>query len=87
MSLQTLSATKARNNFFDLLDQVLLGKSFVVERNDKPVAMISNIKAQTDLKQLKIALKITRGILSKTAYAGKDNVLRSKKAKRFLGNW
>jgi prevent-host-death family protein len=87
MNLSTLSATKARNNFFDLLNQVMMGKSFVVERNDKPVAMITSIKAKTDVAKLKRALKASKGIVSKDAYALEDNPLRRLRAKKFLGNW
>lgn len=87
MNLQTLSATKARNNFFDILDQVLQGKSFVVERNEKPVAMISHVESGTDIKKLKKVLKFTKGIFSDDDYIDDDNILRNKKANKFLGSW
>jgi|SRR3989344_2828614 len=87
MSMITLSATKARNNFFDVLNQVMMGQSIVVERNDKPIAMITSVKPKTDLIKLTKALKASKGIVKENAYKPSDNLLRKAQASNYLGKW
>lgn len=57
MNTQVLSATKARNNFFQLLDQAHLeNKTFIIKKGNIPVAQISppssKTQAKTNWKQL-----------------------------------
>lgn len=85
MNTIRLSATSARNNFFDLLNQVLLGKKFIIERDNKEVAIIMPRTYKTDWKGLLKASKAIKGILPH--YQVDDNPLRRKGAKQFLGKW
>lgn len=81
-----VSATKARNNFFELLNQVSLGDTeVIIEKDSKEVAVISPKKAKTDWKALLKASKAAHGILKD--YDPKDNPLRRPGAKNFLGRW
>ena len=65
MNTIRVSATKARNNFFELLNQVALGDTeVVIERDTKEVAVLSPSKEQNiDWKAFKKALKEAHGIL------------------------
>ena len=65
MALIKVSATHARNNFFELLNQVALGNTeVVIEKDKKEIAVISPKKATgTDLKALDKASKAVHGIL------------------------
>lgn len=83
MNTIRVSATKARNNFFTLLNQVALGAQVIVEKDNKEVAVISSRKRGTDLQGLIKASEAAWGILKD--YDPKDNPLRRKGAKNFLG--
>ncbi len=63
MNTITVSATKARNNFFELLNQVAGGKEVVIEKDKKIVAVLKSQKQETDWKALRKTLDATRGIL------------------------
>ena len=76
MNTITVSATKARQEFFDLLIQVAAGNSFVIKKDDKDVAFVSPIKKGTDLVGLKKAMDALHGVakdfdLSKSPLRGK----------------
>ena len=76
MQTITWSATKARNQFFDLLTQVAMGRSFVVKKDEKEVALVSPINTGIDLVGLKKASAALHGIakdfdLSKSSLRGK----------------
>lgn len=85
MNTLKVSATKARNNFFDLLNQVTMGVEVVIEKDNKEVAIISSKKMKTDLKGLLKASRRARGILKD--YDPEDHPLRRKGATNFLGKW
>lgn len=86
MSMIKVSATSARNNFFELLNQVALGTLVIIEKDKKEVAIISPAKKGTDLKGLIRASEKARGIF--TDYnVERDNPLRRKGAADFLGRW
>lgn len=85
MNTIKISATKARNNFFELLNQVALGKHVIIERDNKEVAMLSPKEKKTDLKALLKASKKVHGIWKD--YDPEDNPLRRKGAADFLGKW
>lgn len=85
MNTLRVSATKARNNFFELLNQVAAGKSVIIERDSKEVAIISQKSAEFDWVHLKKISKRTKGILKN--YDPDDNPLRRKGAADFLGKW
>lgn len=81
-----VSATSARNNFFELLNQVAAGTQVVIEKDKKEVALISPTEKGTDLKGLMEASKRARGIF-KDYDVERDNPLRRKGAADFLGRW
>ncbi|PIV08032.1 hypothetical protein COS52_04820 [Candidatus Roizmanbacteria bacterium CG03_land_8_20_14_0_80_39_12] len=85
MNTIRLSATSARNNFFELLNQVALGKHVIIERDNKEVAIISPKKKKMDWKAFLKAAKAARGILKN--YDPMDNPLRRPGASDFLGKW
>jgi prevent-host-death family protein len=64
MSTLRLSATSARNKFFELLNQVALGNQVIIERDNKEVAILSPKTTKVDWKALREALKEAKGILS-----------------------
>lgn len=84
MQTITWSATKARNEFFDLLNWVSSGKTVMIEKDKKliatvvPVAKIGRNKGL--LKDLNLASK---GFF----YSKLDNPLRKKGSGDFLGRW
>lgn len=80
-----ISATKARNEFFNLLNQVASGKQFVIKRDNEEVAMLSPKKKQIDWKDFRKASEAARGILKD--YNPEDNPLRKKGSTDFLGKW
>ncbi len=85
MNTLRVSATKARNNFFELLNQVAMGKSVIIERDSEEVAVISSKKRGFDREALLKASKKVHGIWKD--YDPEDNPLRRKGAASFLGKW
>ena len=84
MNTIRVSATKARNNFFQLLDKVAAGASVVVEKDSKEVAEIVSRKRNVNNKGLMKALrKAAKGFV----YSEKNNPLRRPGATSFLGRW
>lgn len=76
MQTITVSATKARQEFFDLLIQVAAGKSFIIKKDNLEVARVTPISRGTDLVGLKKAMDAIHGIakdfdLSKSPLRGK----------------
>lgn len=57
-----ISATKARNEFFSLLNQVASGKQFVIKKDNEEVAILSPKQQKTDIKALIRASKAVHGI-------------------------
>ena len=85
MNTIRVSATKARNNFFELLNQVAMGKSVIIERDSKEVAVLSTKKSGFDREALLKASKKIRGIFKD--YDLQDSPLRRKGAWPTLGKW
>lgn len=85
MSLIKVSATHARNNFFELLNQVAMGTEVVIEKDSKEVAVMSPKKQVIDWVALKKASKAVHGIWKD--YDPEDNPLRRKNAWPRLGKW
>lgn len=89
MQIIKVSATHARNNFFELLNWVQSGKQVVVEKDKKEVAVISAKLQKTDLRGLDKAMKAIHGIgsdfdLSKSPLRGE----RSRKwLKKLRKSW
>lgn len=85
MNITRVSATKARNNFFTLLDQVSQGVQIIIEKDGRETAIILPRQNTTNWKNL---LKVSR----ETAGIDKDflkegSLLREKGAGIFLGSW
>ena len=85
MNTLTVSATHARNNFFELLNLVISGKSIVVRKDTKEVAELIPRKKNTDWQALLQASAASHGILKKMSM--KDSPLRRPGAWRSLGTW
>lgn len=85
MNTIKISATKARNNFFELLNQVAYGTKVIIEKDSKEVAILTSSKVKTDWKGLWKATKESHGILKD--YNPQDNPLRRPGAANFLGRW
>jgi prevent-host-death family protein len=86
MNTIRVSATKARNNFFQLLDQVAAGKEVIIEKDKKEVARLQPAKKQINWKRLLAASEKVHGIWKDEPYDPEDNPLRRKGAKDFLYN-
>ncbi len=86
MSIIKVSATHARNNFFELLNQVALGAEVVIEKDKKEVAVLSPKKQTVDWAALKKASKAAHGIL-KDYDPKRDNPFYGKNAWPNLGKW
>jgi len=85
MSIIRVSATAARNRFFDLLNQVMLGTQVIIERDSKEVAVLS--KKQTfDWVAFRKAAKKSQGIL-KDYTIDELLPLRKKGAWKNWGKW
>lgn len=82
MQTITVSATKARNEFFDLLTQVAMGKSFIVKKDEKEVAMVSPISSGTNLVGLKKAMDACDGIMKDFDLS--KSPLRNKSARAWM---
>ncbi len=85
MNTIRVSATSARNNFFELLNKVALGTQVIIERDAKEVALLSPKRYKLDKAALLKASKKVRGIWKD--YDPEDNPLRRKGAADFLGRW
>lgn len=85
MNTIRVSATAARNNFFELLDKVAIGARVIVEKDYKEIAEIIPRKKKTDWEGLRKAMDAASGILKD--YDPKDNPLRRPGAANFLGKW
>lgn len=85
MSTITVSATSARNNFFELLNQVELGTQVIIERDAKEVALLSPKKQTVNWVALKKASKAIHGTWKD--YDENDNPLRRPGAWPTVGKW
>ncbi|NTU46029.1 type II toxin-antitoxin system Phd/YefM family antitoxin [Candidatus Roizmanbacteria bacterium] len=84
MNTLRISATYARNNFFELLNQVALGREAVIEKDGKEVALLTAKTTKTNWRGLLKASKAVHAILKEEM---DENPLRTQKAKKLLGSW
>lgn len=86
MTTIKVSATKARNNFFELLNQVVLGTQVIIEKDNKEVAVLYPRKTGFDWKAFRKAAKESRGILKN--YTVEELLpLRRKGSWKEFGGW
>ncbi len=86
MNTIRLSATAARNKFFQLLDQVAQGAEVVIEKDKKEVAVLSPRKTKTDWEGLRKASAAAHGIF-KDYSIEEIAPLRKKSAWKRFGEW
>ncbi len=84
-----ISATEARNNFFEMLNSVMYkGKEFIVEKDGKPAVKVSSAIPQRDPKEIKKILKDVRRVFAKSAkrkyWSVIDTPAWKKKESRYL---
>lgn len=84
MQIITVSATKARNDFFNILSWVIAGKSVAIQKDNVLVANITPISQVNKSKGLLKSLKLASVGFE---YSKKDNPLRRKGSADFLGRW
>lgn len=86
MNIIRMSATAARNNFFELLNKVAAGQSVIIEKDKKEVAVLSPKETKTDWEGLKKASEATYGLLKE--YTVEEIApTRKKGAWGDFGNW
>ena len=86
MNIIRVSATAARNRFFELLNQVATGTQVIIERDAKEVAVLSPKKQKINWVEFRKAAKAAKGIL-KDYDPKRDNPFYEKKAWPNLGKW
>lgn len=86
MNTIRVSATSARNRFFDLLNQVALGTQVIIEKDRKEVAILSPKKKKTDWVAFRKATKAAHGILKDYSI---DEIVPVRKADAWkgFGDW
>ena len=86
MNTIRVSATKARNNFFELLNQVALGTQVIIKKDFEEIAVLVPRRTKTDWKAFRKAAKETHGILKH--YSVEEIApLRKKNAWKGFGEW
>lgn len=86
-----LSATEARNNFFEILNAVMYkGEEFVVEKDGKPAATVSPLPAKKSAKEIENILADFRKTFAKSAkrkyWSIIDTPAWQKKERKYLRN-
>lgn len=85
MNVSKVSATHARNNFFELLDQVGAGKTLIIEKDKKIIAKL--VPHFVEKGKNKGLMKAIRAVARRFEYSEKENPLRRPGAADFLGKW
>ena len=63
-----ISATEARNNFFEMLNSVIYkGEEFIVEKDGKPAVRVSSAVSKRDPKEIDKILKDFKRVFAKSA--------------------
>ncbi len=86
MSTIRLSATSARNKFFELLNQVALGVEVIIEKDNKEIAVLSPKIKKTDWKSILQASQKLHGVL-KDYTLDEISPSRKKGSWKHLGKW
>ena len=86
----TISATEARNNFFELLKRVSAGGEFTVELNGEPKAKISPISTTKSPEDVEKILSDVQKVFAKSAkrkyWSVLDTPAWKKKDRKYLEN-
>ncbi|MBI2621854.1 MAG: type II toxin-antitoxin system prevent-host-death family antitoxin [Candidatus Levybacteria bacterium] len=86
MSTIRLSATSARNKFFELLNQVALGTEVIIEKDNKEIAVLSPKIKKTDWKNILKASQGLHGVLKDYTFT-EISPSRKKGSWKHLGKW
>jgi len=86
-----ISATKARNNFFEMLNSVIYkGEEFIVEKDGKPVVKVSPVIIKRDPKEIDKVLKDFKRVFAESAkrkyWSVIDTPAWKKKERRYLAD-
>ncbi len=85
-----ISATEARNNFFELLKNVSKGEEFTVELNGEPKANITPITPAKSPEEIKKILDDVRKVFAKSAkrkyWSVLDTPAWKRKERKYLEN-
>lgn len=84
MQTITVSATKARNEFFDLLNLVMTGRSIMIQKDN---VLVANIVPVTKVLKNRGLLKALDAASAGFIYSKEDNPLRKKGSSAFLGRF
>ena len=87
----TLSATQARNRFFELLDLAIYrGEEFTVEKNGQPAVKISPVVKKKSTEEISKILADVRRVFAKSAkrkyWSVIDTPAWKKKERKYLEN-
>lgn len=89
MKTITVSATKARNDFFSLLNALKLGSEFTIQKDNQSVGRL--IPMASDIENWEIRKKRVLKTLNETRGALRGvnfkSPFRGKSANKWLGNW
>lgn len=86
MNTIRVSATKARNNFFELLNQVVMGREVIIKKDSEEVAVLAPKRTKTNWEAFRKAAKKTHGIL-KHYSAEEIAPVSQKKLWKGFGEW
>lgn len=87
----TLSATEARNRFFELIDlAVYKGENFTVEKDGKPAVKITPVETRKSPEEIKKILADVRRVFAKAAkrkyWSVIDTPAWKKKERKYLAD-
>lgn len=86
-----LTATEARNRFFEMLNSVMYkGEEFVIEKDGKPAMKVSPVTAKKNSEEIKKILREFRKVFEKTKkrkyWSVVDTPVWKKKERSYLEN-
>jgi len=86
-----ISATEARNNFFEMLNSVIYkGEEFIVEKDGKPAVKVSPVITKRDPKEIDKVLRDFKRVFAKSAkrkyWSVIDTPAWKKKERRYLAD-
>lgn len=87
----TLSATEARNNFFEMLNAVMYkGEKFIVEKDGRPAATISPLPVEKSAAEIEEIMADVRKVFAKSVkrkyWSVIDTPAWKKKESKYLEN-